>query len=99
MSMDAINSDGAITDETLDKFNNAIDAQIAKWWLIEYPDEWNSLGAGSGNGDEIRRKLRRVYLILKGADENSLQGGKRKRRRKTKKRRKKNRKKRTKRRR
>ena len=88
MSMDAINSDGVITDETLDKFNNAIDAQIAEWWDIEYPDEWNSLGARQHGllGDEIRRKLRLVYLILNRVDENSLQGGKRKRRRKTKRR-------------
>lgn len=98
MSMDAIDSDGNITDETLNKFNNAIDAHIAKWWLIEYPGEWNSLGAESGNGDKIRRKLRSLYLIFESADENSLQGGKRKRRRKTKQRRRR-RKKRTKRRR
>lgn len=82
-------------------FENAVDSQIAKWWGINYPDEWNSLGAESGDpkvGDAIRNKLRYAYRILSRGDV-SLQGGKRKRRRKTKKRRKKNRKKRTKRRR
>ena len=89
MSMNTVNSE---------TFENAVDSEIAAFWEINYPDEWNSLGAELGNGDVIRNKLRLVYRILSRGNV-SLQGGKRKRRRKTKKRRKKNRKKRTKRRR